>query len=163
MRLMVALMLLWASAVLAVACGGSDPGPAPTAVISPTAAPTPPQPTAQDPIVPRNVVELGSGTLLLAVPNTEPALVDSLTVAAKDGIAPPACAGFVFVTSWLVVSPYPPGDVQIEVSAMRQGSRTVVGNSASGGATTGCDVLQFENLSDVPLVIEVRYVVAGLR
>jgi hypothetical protein len=38
----------------------------------------------------------------------------------------------------------------------------VVGTSASGGATTGCDILEFTNRSGEPLVIAVRYVLAGL-
>jgi hypothetical protein len=111
--------------------------------------------------VPGNVTELGSGSVQINVSVDEPTEVDPLQLAAEDGVTAPACAGFVFASSWLVVSPYPPGDVELQVSALRQGSSTVIGTSPSGGATTGCEVLEFENLSDVPLAINVRYAIAG--
>jgi ABC-type transport system substrate-binding protein len=155
--------LLAVLVALLAACGGTAATEATaTPEVSPTPAPTRPAPTPQDPLVPARVTELGDGTVLLVVPADEPQVVDPLDVAAKDGIQPPACAGFVFVTSWLVVSPYPPGDTAIEVTATRQGAQTVVGTSPSGGATTGCEVLEFANLSGGPIVIEVRYVLAEL-
>jgi hypothetical protein len=151
-------MALTALAMLA-ACGGS--GDDATPPVSPTAAPTQLPPRANDPLVPLNTTEIGSGNIQINVAPDEPTLVDPLQLAEVDGVAAPACGGFIFASSWLVVSPYPPGDVQLEVSARRQGSSTVVGASPSGGATTGCDVLEFENLSDVPLLIDLRYVIAG--
>ena len=161
MRQPLTILFLFLVACAAVACASSEEL-RPTPESSPTTAPTQSVPTAADPTLPTKATVLGRGTLQLVIPSKEPSQVNPVEVAANDRIDAPACAGFLFSTSWLVTSPASAGDAGLTVAALNQGSRAPLGNGSSGKATTGCDVLEFANGSDGPVTVELRYIVASI-
>jgi hypothetical protein len=145
-RLLLAGLLL----ALAACVGNGQPGPARDTV---------PMPELDD-----GLRSLGSGVLDIALDPGQTRDLDPLNMAINLGITPPACADFVLAFTWGLRLPNPAGDAKVGFAGERMGGRFEVAAAApSGSATIGCALLQAVNESRVPVVVQLRFVVASSR
>ncbi|MFQ6019429.1 MAG: hypothetical protein ACE5KW_01590 [Dehalococcoidia bacterium] len=159
--------LLAGLALVLAACGEDGAITSPTPPLTPTLAPTvTPTPTAGE--APRAAPvrvrpgqkRLGGSVLELVLEPGGNRGLNPVELARGVGIIPPPCASLLFLFSWQVRQPYPPGDIILQFVWTRMGQSDLVAEATSGQAKAGCGLVEAVSNSDGEVTLELRYVIA---
>jgi hypothetical protein len=86
--------------------------------------------------------------------------IDPVAIAEQVG-TPPSCDHFQFNFAWQVTDPYPPEGVSFKWQIQRDTGPVDIATGPAGTQTTGCDVLTAVNESDIPIFLNVAYLIGG--
>ena len=163
-----AAVLLVVLILLAAACVNEAVAPEdePTFPASPSAtAPSeavlaPPQPTLGD-----GVTQIGANRLSFAMSPGQVHQLDPYLLELPPGQERPACAGFVFAFTWLVLDPdsQEPVDTEIAWTFTRQEGSEEVARGTSGSATVGCGSLSPLNPGSRDVAVVMDYLIGSLE
>ena len=157
-------LLVLLGAVALVACDGGDADTTPTPTPSQSGTATPSmtlEPMAREPEPPDAATPVTEGRRRASLAPGASLGLDAVEVVVEAGDSAPPCAALVASWTWAALAAGG-ATADVVVTATRMGSESTLGEGAEGAVPSGCAFLRFENRSDSPIELEVRFVIAAL-
>ena len=96
-------------------------------------------------------------SLILQPPPNNTYFFDGANILQQNNISPPPCAGYGFQFSWQVTGN---NQLPLQFFTTTQGVMDLVTQGLSGQGVGYCGTVLIQNLSNVPVTVDVRYIQA---